>query len=298
MMTMREKLQRLATTVAALAVTVGVVFAMREITRDVVVRFSLAEAGVEVGEPPMPLEPAPRVYDLGELVPPDLAFNVGGMACTTKVRHELAPVDVSLERVCAEAEAMGWYRIKPTVATMMRAPGLAMEESFYTPQGEFVSYGLLPDGDGVTRIAEWRFPFKGVAQPAEKSSAPLQDAAAQCGPEIRRRLPAVIGELVDGNPIQSQLIPRNGGHGYYLTYVSSYGIETAPQKFAERAAEAGWARAKEVSGEPLARYVKENLSLFCQFVPYATGHCIVICRFSDDENVISTQKTNKKRSNT
>ncbi len=293
-MTMREKLQRLATTVAALAVTVGVVFAMREITQDVVVRFSLVDAHVDVGQPPMPLEPAPRVYDLGELVPADLAFNVGGMACTTKVRHELAPVEVSLERVCAEAEARGWHRLRPTVATMMRAPGLAMEESFYTPQGEFVSYGVLPDGDGASRVSEWRFPFVGVAQPSKSSALPLQDAAAKCGPEIRRRLPAVIGELVDGNPIQSQLIPRNGGHGYYLTYVAPYGIEAEPQKFAERAAAAGWARAKEVAGEPLARYVKDNLSLFCQFVPYATGHCIVICRFSDDENVISLNGTNKR----
>ena len=294
-MTRREAISKTANTVIALAVTAGLVLLMREVAGQIVTRFGLdggsAAAG---GEIPMPLEPAPRIYDLGLLIPENLRDNVGGARCRVESRRELAPEPVVRERLLNEFRARGWQRLEPTVAEMASSPMTAMEDAFITPQGEYVTVGLLPDGDGGTAVSEWRFPFAVLPQPDRNAASPLRDAASRCGPLLRRQLPKVIAELVVGDPIESRLISRNGGYGYHLIFVANGEVDAAARAFGERALKAGWTAETDLDWKGTERFLKANLSLFCQFLPYGTGHCIAVCRFADDENLILTNNTKGK----
>ena len=293
MMTKLEKMKRLSATFAALAVTVGVIFLMRLLVHEIVFRGGLVTGeGVYAEEPP-PLEYMPRKWDLGRLIPPELVNNIGGMPTLETFTRENAPADVVRERIAAEAEAEGLVKVELPLSVALTMPSLLGSDTYIRPDGEYRTVSVT-EGKvaGTSYVTENRLPLSELAVPFAADGNPLEEAAMRCGPEMKRLLPSVIAELVDGYPIETRLIERNGGHGFHIIWYSPYPPKEAMNRFAANAAAKGWQVSVGYDGSQTPapfRLLKDNLSVFCGFTPHSDGRSVAMARIADDENLISNK---------
>lgn len=275
-----ETLRKCAVTAAALAVTAGTVLLLRFAVRSAVLGGVFdGDAGYMAA--PIPLEPAPKAYDLAKLVPDEFRMYTGGVSVDESSRTMSMPVDLA-ERISDEQSvAAGWEAVNIPMARLVLS-GRFGEKVWKRPDGAFVFRRVEPVDATSSRVQEYVVPIPLASQRAVPADghAIVLGAVSATGALARLRLPQVISDVTVGGLFMAFRIARGNGTAFQMVTMLAGTPENAARRFREAAIRAGWRI--DPSG---AMAAKANLSVFVTFQPFGETATCCTYRFADDENL-------------
>lgn len=287
MSAVHQNVRRLGVTVAAVAVTVGVIWLMRLGAQWI------ANGGLIVaGSAPRAAEPdrlpAPRVYDLETLIPSALRANLGGMELGSTKKRLPMPLELAMRQGEEEARAAGWKEM-----TLPLAYDIVTLETFgktyVTPDKKIVTRTFAPLVGDETMREDLVMPAEGYL--GIRRDMTLEEVAELHGREVADLIPEPLKVICTVRPLYTQFLARGGGASFLVVGVSPLPETAAATQVSAAFVRTGWTPSRERSGG----WEKANLSASVKVTPLGgagTDGATVLFRISDDEN-LTTRKENE-----
>lgn len=280
MSAVRQNVRRLGVTVAAVAVTVGVIGLMR-LGAQWIAGGGLIVAGVAPQAAVPDRLPAPRVYALETLIPSALRANLGGMELASTKRRLPMPLELAMRQGEEEARAAGWKEM-----TLPLAYDVVTLETFgktyVTPDKRIVTRTFAPLAGNETMREDLVMPAEGYL--GIRRDMTLEEVSELHGREVAELIPEPLKVVCAVRPLYTQFLSRGGGASFLVVGVSALPETAAAAQVSAAFARTGWTPSRERSGG----WEKANLSASVKVMPLGDAGAdgaTVMFRISDDENL-------------
>jgi len=282
--------------VISVLVAVGLVLAFRWTVRTALARAYRSDR--DMGEVSAPVVQAPRVYSLAAIVPEKLRVNIAGLPIRKSGERLHMPYSLAVELADERARSAGWERIDNEGAlTVQNLSG--MERLYRTPAGSVVLREMRPLKGDDAYMEDFVVPVELLPDLEVETLLP-DDLARRASRAVRELMPALLRDVVLGNPMMTDLIERGGGAAFIVHSIADLSAKDAEGAVRAAAAKAGWREVRlHPDGAGLesapAAFEKENLMFGFEVVgrPGGAG-CDINYRFTDDEVYIPKKGTSNE----
>lgn len=222
-------------------------------------------------------------HNLAEMIPEELEANIVGLALRKRsVRMGMA-YSLAVEVLAERARAAGWERVDDEDALTIKA--LSGAESVYrTPSGAVVHRRITPLKGGDSLCTELEIPVDLI--PGATETTTPDELASRGGALVKSLMPGQIRGVIVGSPMFTELMRRGRGAALIVHSVASQPPSAVDRQIADKAREAGWAKAVGVD----RTWLLDNLVFTYTSTMRQDGMvCDVDYRFSDDESGLYTK---------
>lgn len=284
-------IRRIGVTVAALAVTVGVVWLMQYGAKRLVEGGSVESSSES--RPAVPDRvPAPRQYDLAKLVPPALKANLGGMELASITKRMPMPLELAMKQSEAEARSAGWEEMSMPLAHRL-ATLVRFNAVYVTPDRRIVSRSFVPLVGSETMREDLVLPASSYME--MQRDLTLDEITELHAARIAELIPEPLSAARTVSPLFTQLTSRGDGASLIVIGFSPLNTATVAAQIDSAFRRTGWASDRERRGG----WIKANLSAAVDVSPREGGPdadgSVVTFRFSDDEVLLSGKENENEQ---